>query len=117
MKTKLAVKGVKDGVDIRTGVWRDSESGALITEASVITGLGGIVIFGLGLASLFADGGVDEVPGCSGPSGSILIPRSIGSGGWESESELESWILQMGRWASRTSSSFSFFFCSSVISF
>ena len=55
MKTKLAVKGVKDGVDMRMGVWRDSDSGALITEASVVTGLGGIVIFGLGLASFFAD--------------------------------------------------------------
>ena len=55
MKTKFAVKGVKDGVDIRMGVWRDSDSGALITVASVVAGLGGIVILGLGLASLFAD--------------------------------------------------------------
>lgn len=112
----MAVNGVKDGVDIMIGVWRDSVSEAVTTEARVVTGLVGMVILGLGFASFLADCVFDDDPGFSEPLGSILMPRKD-SGGRESESELESSILQMGRWASRTSSSFSFFFSSSAISF
>lgn len=96
MKTKLAVNGVKDGVDMMMGVWRDSDSEVAAAEASVVTGLVGMVIFGLGFASLLADGGSDEDPGRSEPSSSNLMPRKDSSG-WGSESELESSILQMGR--------------------
>lgn len=109
------MKGVKDGVDIMMGVWRDSDSAAA-AEDIVATGLVGMVIFGFGFTSFFVGGGFDEDPGRSELSGSNLMPRKD-SGRWGSESELESSILQMGRWASRTSSSFSFFFCSSAISF
>lgn len=113
MKTKLAVNGVRDGVDKRIGVWSDSASGAL-KESDTVACLVGMVIFGLGFSS-FALGLVDG-PGSSEVSDSIFIPRREERGGWESESESES-ILQMGRWASRTNSSLSFSFCNCSISF
>lgn len=112
MKTIPAEKDKRDGVDVRTGVWSDSDS-ETTTEATDVTGLDGIVIFGLGLSIL--TGFFVEGPGMLDSSGSSLMAPKGESEGLGSESE--SSILQMGRWASRTSSSFSFSFCSSAISF
>lgn len=92
MKTIPAVKGVREGVDVRTGVWRDSVSKA---TADDVTGLVGIVIFGLGF-SIFA-GSFLEGPGLLESSGSILMPPKEESAGFGSESESDSSILQMGR--------------------
>lgn len=112
MKTKLAVKGVREGVDMSTGVWSDSDSGATTVD---VTGLVGIVIFGLGFSSFV--GSLVDGPGLLETCGSILMPPKEETDGCGSESESESSILQMGRWASRTSSSFSFSFCNVSISF
>lgn len=114
MKTMPAVKGVREGVDVRTGVWRDSDS-VTVAEAEVATGLLGMFIFGLGF-SVFIDIFV-EGPGMLESTSSILMPPKVDIDGCGSESESESSILQMGRWASSTSSSLSFSFWSSAISF
>lgn len=108
MKTMPAEK---DSVDMRTGVWSDSDSEAT-TEAVDATGLAGIIIFGLGFSAFFV-----KCRGMMDSSGSSLMAPKEESEGVSSESESESSILQMGRWASRTNSSFSFSFCSSAISF
>lgn len=105
--------GVREGVDVRTGVWSDSDSEA--TVEAVDAPLVGMVILGLGF-SIFI-GGFVEGPGLLWPTGSILMPSKDEREGFGSESESDSSILQMGRWASRTSSSFSFSFCKSAISF
>lgn len=94
MKTKLAVKGVREGVDASTGVWSDSDSVGT-AEAVDVTGLVGIVIFGLGF-SIFV-GSLVEGPGLLETSGSILMPPKEETDGCGSESESESSILQMGR--------------------
>lgn len=114
MKTIAAVKGVREGVDVRTGVWSDSDSVAT-AEADDDTDLLGIVIFGLGF-SIFV-GSLVEGPGLLETSGSILMLPREEIGGFGSESESESSILQMGRCASRTSSSLSFSFSNAAISF
>lgn len=95
MKTIPAVKGVREGVDVSTGVWSDSESVAT-AEAVDVTGLVGIIILGLGF-SIFV-GSLIEGPGLLESSGSILMPpKVIEIDGCGSESESESSILQMGR--------------------
>lgn len=93
MKTILAVKGVREGVDVRIGVWSDSDS--MATDADDATDLLGIVIFGLGF-SIFV-GSLIEVPGLLESSGSILMHPKELIDGFGSESESESSILQMGR--------------------
>lgn len=107
------MNGVREGVDVSTGVWSDSDS-LLTAEEEDVTGLLGIVIFGLGFSTFIRN--LVDVPGTSGSSRSILMPKEdiVGTG---SESESESPSLQIGRWASRTSSSLSFCFCSAAISF
>lgn len=94
MKTIPAVKGVREGVDVRIGVWSDSDS---VTTAEVdgAVGLLGIVIFGLGF-SIFV-GSLVEGPGLPWSSGSILMPPKEEIDGFGSESESDSSILQMGR--------------------
>lgn len=94
MKTIPAVKGVSEGVDMSTGVWRDSDSVAT-AEAVDVTDLVGIIIFGLGF-SIFA-GNLIEGPGLLDSSGSILMPPKEEIDGCGSESESESSILQIGR--------------------
>lgn len=94
MKTIPAVKGVKEGVDVRTGVWSDSDSVAT-AEAVDVAGLVGMVIFGFGF-SIFVGSWVEH-PGLLESSGSILMPPSEDIVGCESESESESSILQIGR--------------------
>lgn len=84
-------------------------------EVDIVTGLVGIIIFGLGLCIF--DGGLVEGPGGLDSSGSNLMAPKEETDRCGSESESESSILQMGRWASRTSSSFSFSFSNSAISF
>lgn len=113
MKIRLEVNGVREGVEMRIGVWRESDSGFILPEEVE----GGMMIFGFGFSCLVEIWHFVEGPGSSESAGSILIPPREGRTGFESESESESWTLQMGRWASRTSSSFSFSFCSSAISF
>lgn len=115
VKIRLEANGVREGVEMRTGVWRESDSGFILPEE--VEDGGGMVIFGFGFSGLVEIWHFVEGPGSSESTGSILIPPRVGRTGLESESESESWTLQMGRWASRTSSSFSFFFCSSAISF
>lgn len=94
MKTIPAVKGVREGVDVRTGVWSDSDS---VTTAEVdgAVCLLGIVIFGLGF-SIFVSC-LAEGPGLLQSSGSILMPPKEEIDGFGSESESDSSILQMGR--------------------
>lgn len=94
MKTILAVKGVREGVDVRTGVWSDSDSVAT-AKADAVTDLLGIVIFGL-VFSIFV-GSLVEGPGLLESSGSILMHPKEEIDGFGSESESESSILQMGR--------------------
>lgn len=107
------MKARREGVDVRTGVWSDSDS-VVAAEANGVADLLGMVIFGLGF-SIFA-GILVAGPGFLGSAGSILmLPKEIDGPG--SESESESSILQMGRCASRTSSSLSFSFCRLEISF
>lgn len=93
MKTMPAVKGKREGVEARTGVWSDSDS-MVIAGADDETGLLGMVIFGLGF-SIFA-GFLIEGPGAPDSSGSILIPKEE-IDGVGSESESDSSSLQMGR--------------------
>lgn len=93
MKTMLAVKGVREGVEVRTGVWRDSDSVTAVDEEDA-AGLLGMVILGLGF-SIFVDILV-EGPGLE-CSGSILMPPKDEIDECGSESESESSILQMGR--------------------
>lgn len=90
----LAVKGVREGVDVRTGVCRDSDSVAT-AEAADVTLLVGMVIFGFGF-SIFA-GSLVEGPGLLKSWGSSLMPPKEEVDGFGSESESESSILQMGR--------------------
>ncbi len=94
MKTMPAVKGVREGVDVRTGVWSDSDSVAT-ANADGVADLLGIVIFGL-VFSIFVCSWV-EGPGLLESSGSILMPPKEEIDGFGSESESESSILQMGR--------------------
>lgn len=49
MKTIAAVKGVSEGVEVRTGVWRDSES-VTAAEEDDAAALVGMVMFGLGFS-------------------------------------------------------------------
>lgn len=93
MKTIPAVKGMREGVDVRTGVW--SESDSLVTAEADVTDLLGITIFGLGF-SIFV-GSLVEGPGRSVSSGSILMPPKEEIDRLASESESESSLLQMGR--------------------
>lgn len=97
------------------GVWRDSDSvaAAAAAGADMVADTVGMVIFGLGF-SIFTG---SFISGLLESSGSILMHPKEETEGVGSESESESSILQMGRWASRTSSSFSFSFCNSAISF
>lgn len=88
MKTIPAVK------DVRTGVWRDSDSVATVDPVD-FTGLVGMVIFGLGF-SIFL-GSLVEGPGLLKSCGSSLIPPKEEFDGFVSESESDSSILQMGR--------------------
>lgn len=90
MKTIPAVKGMREGVDVRTGVWSDSDS--VVTAAARLVGM---VIFGLGF-SVFA-GSLVEGPGLLKSCGSSLMPPKEDMDGVGSESESESSILQMGR--------------------
>lgn len=94
VNTIPTVKGVREGVDVRTGVWSDSDS-LLTAETDDVTALLGIVIFGLGF-SIFV-GSLLEGPGLLVSSGSILMPPKEEIDGFGSESESESSILQMGR--------------------
>ena len=94
MKTIPAVKDRKEGVDARTGVWSDSDSEATV-EAVDVTGFVGIIIFGLGF-SIFT-GSLDEGPGLLDSTGSNLMAPKEEIGGFGSESESESSILQIGR--------------------
>lgn len=92
MKTIPAVKGVREGVDVRTGVCRDSDS---VVRAADDARLVGMVIFGLGF-SVFA-GCLVEGPGLLKSCGSSLTPPKEDVDGFGSESESEDSILQMGR--------------------
>lgn len=94
MKTIPAVKVRREGVDVRTGVWRDSDS---VAEAADATCLVGMVIFGLGF-TIFG-GSLVEGPGLGllNSCGSSLMPPKEEVGGFGSGSESESSILQMGR--------------------
>lgn len=94
MKTILAVKGVNEGVDVRTGVWSDSDSLAT-AEAHDVTDLLGMVIFGLVFSTFVSS--LVEGPGLSESSGSILMAPKEEMDGCGSESESESSSLQMGR--------------------
>lgn len=94
MKTIQAVKGVGDGVDVRTGVWSDSDSVAT-AEAADATDLLGMVILGFGFSIFFCSW--VEGPGLLNSSGSILMPPKEEVDGFGSESESDSSILQMGR--------------------
>ncbi|MEQ2244642.1 hypothetical protein ILYODFUR_019366 [Ilyodon furcidens] len=94
VKTIPAEKDRREGVDMRTGVWSVSDSEAT-TEATDVTGLTGIVIFGLGLS--FFSGFFVEGPGTLDSSGSSLMAAKEESEGLGSESESESSILQIGR--------------------
>lgn len=94
VKTMPYVMGVREGVDIRTGVWRDSDSEANVAAVDVMV-LGGMVIFGLGFSVFTA--GFEEGPGLLSSSGSSLMPSKEASDGCGSESESESSILQIGR--------------------
>lgn len=94
MKIILAVKGVREGVDVRIGVWSDSAS-QTTAEADDVTGLAGIVIFGLGF--IIFVGSILEGPGLLESCSSILMPPKVDNDGFGSESESESSILQMGR--------------------
>lgn len=47
------VMGVREGVDVRTGVWSVSDSEAAVAAADV-TGFGGMVIFGLSFSIFIA---------------------------------------------------------------
>lgn len=49
MKTIPAVNAISEGVDVSTGVWSDSDS-VETDKANEVTGLVGIVIFGLGFS-------------------------------------------------------------------
>lgn len=93
MKTIPAVKGMREGVEARTGVWSDSDSKVTV-GADDDTDLLGMVIFGLGF-SIFVSFLI-EGPGAPGSSGSILIPKEE-IDGVGSESESDSSSLQMGR--------------------
>ena len=95
MKTIPAVKDASEGVDVRTGVWSDSDSMETATDADDVPDLLGIIIFGLGF-SIFV-GSLVEGPGLLESSGSILMPAKEEIDGFGSESESESSILQMGR--------------------
>lgn len=90
MNTIPAVKARREGVDVITGVCRDSDSAA---EAADVTSLVGMVIFGLGF-SVF---GGSLIAGLLNSCGSSLMPPSEEVDGFGSESESESSILQMGR--------------------
>lgn len=89
MKTIPAVKGMREGVVVRTGVWRDSDS----VMTADVTRLVGMVILGLGFSILV--GSLVEGPGLLNSCGSSLTPAKVD--GFGSESESESSILQMGR--------------------
>lgn len=91
----ILVRDMREGVDVRTGVWRDSDSGVVVVEAAEVTGLVGMVIFGLGF-SIFV-GSLVEGPGLLKSHGSSLTPPIEEVEGLGSESESESSILQMGR--------------------
>lgn len=84
----------REGVDVRTGVWSDSDSVATV-EVVDVAGLVGIVIFGLGF-SIFTSNLV-EGPGLVDFFGSNLMTPKEETDGFGSESESESSILQMGR--------------------
>ncbi len=94
MKTILAVKGVGEGVVVRTGVWSESDSIGTAEEDDA-TDLLGIVIFGLGFHIFVCS--LVEGPGCVDSFGSILMPPKEEIDGLGSESESDSSILQMGR--------------------
>jgi len=92
VNTIPAVKGRREGVDVRTGVWRESDS---VVEAANLTCLVGMVIFGFGF-SIFS-GSLVEGPGLLISCDSSLTPPKEEVDGIGSESESESSILQMGR--------------------
>lgn len=88
------MKGVREGVDVRTGVWRDSDSEAA-DEAAAVSRLVGMVIFGLGFSTFV--GCLVEGPGLLKSCGSSLMPPKEEIDGFGSESESDPSILQMGR--------------------
>lgn len=104
MKTRLGVKGVREGVAIRVGVCRASGSR---TPAG-----GKVMQGGTGAArrGALGPGGDSDLTGRGAEAAGWLLPSS-------SSPEESSGTLQTGRWASRTSSRRSFCFCSSAISF
>lgn len=90
----LDEKERREGVDMRMGVWRDSDSVANVDEVEA-TGLVGRVILGLGFSIL--TGGFFEGPGMLNSTGSILMAPKEEAAGVGSESESDSSILQIGR--------------------
>lgn len=90
----LAVKGVGEGVDVRTGVWSDSESAATAAEEDAANLLG-MVIFGFGF-SIFICSLVEGL-GKLVSWGSSLMPLKVDTDGRSSDSESESSLLQIGR--------------------
>lgn len=90
----LAVKGVGEGVEVRTGVWSDSDSAATAAEDDAADLLG-MVIFGFGF-SIFICSLVEGLTKLVS-SGSSLMPPKVDTDGRSSDSESESSLLQMGR--------------------
>lgn len=88
----LAVKGVGEGVDVRTGVWRDSDSAAKAAEDDAADLLG-MVIFGFSIFICSLVEGLGKLVS----SGSSLMPPKEDTDGRSSDSESESSLLQMGR--------------------
>lgn len=91
----LAVKGVGEGVDVRTGVCSDSDSAATAAEDDAAADLLGMVIFGFGFSIFICN--LVEGLGKLVSSGSSLMPPKVDTDGRSSDSESESSLLQMGR--------------------
>lgn len=88
MKIRLEVNGVREGVEIRIGVWRESASGFIPPDK--VEGGGGMVIFGFDFSCLVGIWHFLEGPGISESTGSSLIPPRVERTGLESESESDS---------------------------
>lgn len=90
-----AVKGVGEGVDVRTGVWSDSDSAATAAAEAAAANLLGMVIFGFGFSIFICS--LVEALGELVSSGSSLMPPKLDTDGCSSDSDSESSLLQMGR--------------------